>query len=366
MITTAVLLATLAGTAGATEPAAKTTPIPSQTGTSAPPSAQPAVGSQIVARFAGGTITADELEGRAAGPLLSPRQQVFNVTTLVLEGMIFDRLADHAAKAAGISRDDYLKREIETNLPAPPEEEVKRILTEFRAQLPPNDVEARTQVVDFLAGQEREKRMNALKDRLFAAASVETNLEPPRAPLPLREFNPSRGTEQPQVTLVEFTDFECPFCKRVQPTIEELLKRYPGKIRHLFKHMPLNMHQHAALAAAASLCAAEQGKFWPYHDRLFDAQDKLARADLIAHAQALQLDSAKFTTCLDSPTPSERVNQDMADAEALGIDGAPRFLINGRMLDGAQPIEAFAKIVEDELRRATPTTPKTTKLSTPK
>jgi protein-disulfide isomerase len=155
------------------------------------------------------------------------------------------------------------------------------------------------------------------------------------------------------VTIVEFSDFQCPFCARVNPTLARLQEAYPGKLRIVFRDLPLlNIHKNAGHAAEAAHCANDQGKFWEMHDRLFANQQKLAPADLKEHAVAIGLDAAAFNQCLDSGKYTADWRRDSEEASRLGLSGTPAFFINGRLLSGAQPYEAFAQIVDEELALA--------------
>jgi protein-disulfide isomerase len=153
------------------------------------------------------------------------------------------------------------------------------------------------------------------------------------------------------VQIIEFSDFECPFCLRANPTITQLLKTYGDRVRLVYRHYPLPNHPNARPAAEASACANEQGLFWEYHDRLFANQSRLSPADLKQHAAELGLDSAKFNACVDSRRFQKDVEEDMAAGARLGVSGTPHFFINGRVLNGAQPIENFRAVIDDELQR---------------
>ena len=161
-----------------------------------------------------------------------------------------------------------------------------------------------------------------------------------------------RGLSTAKVTIVEFSDFQCPFCGRVIPTLEQLLRDYPNDVRILFRHNPLPFHNHAALAAEASVAAEMQGKFWEMHDKLFADQSDLERPALELHAVQLGLDLTAFRAALDSHAGKPRVDADLALARQLGVRGTPSFFIDGRPVLGAQPLAAFKQIVDDELARA--------------
>jgi protein-disulfide isomerase len=171
-----------------------------------------------------------------------------------------------------------------------------------------------------------------------------------RATLDL-EGAPIRGAQEAPVTIVEFSDFHCPFCRSVQPTLTELLKRYEGKVRLVYKHLPLDsLHPQARRASQASWCAGTQGKFWEFHDAVYasgtsDAGDPA----MAAVASQIGLDAGAFATCLAGPQSAQVVDRDVQQGSALGLTGTPGFFINGRELTGAQPLEAFVKVIDEEL-----------------
>jgi protein-disulfide isomerase len=162
---------------------------------------------------------------------------------------------------------------------------------------------------------------------------------------------PARGPKNAPVTIIAYSDFECPFCGRVVPTLKQLEEEYKGKIRVAFKHQPLSFHANAKPAAMASMAAHEQGKFWEYHDKLFQNQRALDRASLEKYAQELGLDVGKFKAALDSNKYDAHVTADMTEATRLGVNGTPSFFINGRSVVGAQPVDAFKRIIDEELKK---------------
>jgi len=164
---------------------------------------------------------------------------------------------------------------------------------------------------------------------------------------------PVKGPKNAPVTIIEFSDFQCPFCKNVVPTLEALEKQYGNKVKVAFKNQPLPFHANARLAAAASLAANAQGKFWEYHDKLFAHQEALDRASLDKYAAELGMDMAKFKSALDSKKFDAQITADATEATWAGAEGTPTFFINGRRLVGAQPIDAFKTIIDEELKKAT-------------
>jgi protein-disulfide isomerase len=161
-----------------------------------------------------------------------------------------------------------------------------------------------------------------------------------------------KGAADALVTIVEFSDFQCPFCARVTPTLDRIMKEYQGKVRLYFRHYPLPFHHDAPLASQAALAAGEQGKFWEMHDKLFANMQNLKRPDLERYAEELKLDMAKFRQALDSETFKARIDKDMALGGQVGVRGTPAFFINGRFLAGAQPFESFKPIIDEEIKIA--------------
>ena len=161
--------------------------------------------------------------------------------------------------------------------------------------------------------------------------------------------SPSRGPADAPVTIVEFSDFQCPFCGRANSTVENVWKSYNGKVRWVFKHYPLDFHPDAPLAHRAALAAGEQGKFWEMHDAIFLNQRAIKRDDLIRTAGTLGLEMTRFLADLDSANYQKVMQRDMAEGTQVGIDGTPTFFINGHRLVGAQPIETFRAVIDREL-----------------
>ncbi len=163
---------------------------------------------------------------------------------------------------------------------------------------------------------------------------------------------PARGRANAPVTIVEFSDFQCPFCQRAGPTLAKIEEVYKDKVRIVWKHLPLeNIHKFAMGAALASEAARNQGKFWEYHDKLFANQSKLDLNDLKQYARELGLDMARFEKDLVNLEFKKRVTDDMAESKTLGITGTPGFFVNGRLLKGAKPFEDFAQVIDSELSK---------------
>jgi len=162
----------------------------------------------------------------------------------------------------------------------------------------------------------------------------------------------SRGPAEAAVTVVEFADYQCPHCRRAQSVLDQLMQEFKGKLRLVYKDLPAPSHAGARPAAEAARCAAARGVFWEYHDLLFLASPDFSRDHLIQYAERLALERDAFAACLDARHFREQVDADVSEARALGIRETPTFLINGKPLVGALPIETFREAITEALREA--------------
>ena len=161
---------------------------------------------------------------------------------------------------------------------------------------------------------------------------------------------PSKGPADAPVVVVEYSDFECPYCKRAHDTMKELVARYPEKVRLVFKNHPLpHLHKHAQLAAEAALAAGAQGKFWEMHDLLFAFRDALTREDLDGYAQSLGLDMAKFRDDLSTGRFRDQIRRETLEVLKIGATGVPAIFVNGVYIKGAKPLEVYEKAVRAAL-----------------
>jgi predicted DsbA family dithiol-disulfide isomerase len=187
--------------------------------------------------------------------------------------------------------------------------------------------------------------------RLWRDSQVGILLSPPRTEVAY-DLGRVRGDAAAPITIVEFSDFQCPFCRNSFPVVKQLLEKYAGKIKIAYRDYPLHqIHPQAHIAAEGARCAGEQGKFWEYHDLLFTNQDKLDQTGLIQHAKTLKLNQRQFETCLGSGKYKPAIEADVQAASKARVSGTPAFFINGIAVTGAQPASAFERIIDAELTR---------------
>ena len=191
---------------------------------------------------------------------------------------------------------------------------------------------------------ENHQRQAAQKEAEDAAARLEEQFRNP-AKIDIGS-SPVKGPADAKITIVEFSDFQCPYCLRGRDTMEELMKAYPGQIRLVFKNLPLPMHPEAVAAARAALAAGKQGKFWEMHDALFASQEKLGEDLYLAKAKEFGLDAGKFKSDMTAPDVNKQIEDDQALASQRGIEGTPAFYVNGVELAGAYPVEHFKTVID--------------------
>jgi protein-disulfide isomerase len=304
----------------------------------------------VIATVAGAPITAAELEKSGAVRLFSLRTQEYQMKRQLLEEAINLRLLEQEAKKRGVVVAELLRNDVEAKVETPSESEQREYYAKNKARFgQASEADALKQIELGLRQQRlREKQAEYVKG-LRERAGVRVLLSPPRLAVSAGD-DPSRGPADAPVTIVEFSDFQCPFCARATPVLKQVEERYAGKVRRVFRDLPLtNIHKEAAGAAEAGTCANEQGKFWELHDALFAEQASLLPAEIKRAASKLGLDATAFAACLDSGRHRPEWQQDAAEAASYGLTGTPAFFVNGRLLSGAQPFEAFARVIDEEL-----------------
>jgi protein-disulfide isomerase len=280
--------------------------------------------------------------------------QLYDLRKRALDRMIDDYLIDQAAHAAGLTREQYLARELK---PAKPTEaEARKFYDDNKSSIQAQIHNAtfdqvKDRLIAALERQNEEQQRAALIQRLRQATPVNVALKPPRFTVN-SDGHPWTGGADAPVTVVEFSDFQCPYCRAAESTVKAMRAKYGDRIKFVYMDFPLSFHPHAMDAARAAQCAAEQDKFWPYHDALFADQSKLAESDLKATAKRLGLDTGRFNTCFNQGQPDGRIKAEQQQGEALGVTGTPTFFINGREIVGAQPLDKFAEVIDDETSAA--------------
>jgi protein-disulfide isomerase len=301
-------------------------------------------------------VTEAELREAIGNQLIALENQEYQARTKFLDALIERRLLENEAAARGLAKDALEKAEIDAKAEAVSDEEIGKVREATRGQLkgvPEGEV---TELIrNRLVETHKAERRKAFLLDLRSRAKVRVLLEAPRVSLAEAD-SPAIGPPNAPVTVVEFSDFQCPYCARAAPVVKEIREHFGDKVRVVFRDFPLPMHKDAAKAAEAGACAREQGKFWEMHDKLFSDQNHLGVAELKESAKALGLDAEAFNSCLDSGRHEATWKENTRDGERYGVSGTPFFFVNGRILSGAVPFEAFKAVIEQELDRVAPPT----------
>jgi len=312
----------------------------------------------LLATVDGQAVTEDDLAPYVQGQLRPLRDQEYQIKKKALDNLISQKLVEAEAKKKGLTTEKLYEQEVDAKVPEPTDvelsaiyavqkEQLNRPFEEVKAQLQQNLKRAKTQ-------QARQEYSAHLRDQakvaiLLSAPRVQVGFDPARV----------RGNPKARVMIVEFSDFQCPFCGQVESTLKSVLAKHEGVVALAFRDLPLTqIHPFAQGAAEAARCAGEQGKFWEYHDLLFGDQAGLDRNGLIAKAAKLQLDAKQFDGCISAEKYKAQIQQDNQEGMRAGVSGTPGFFINGIFVSGAQPEAAFDKIIDEQLAATSASSPK--------
>lgn len=316
--------------------------------------AQPAANSSTpAAKIGGEVITLEEVQQSLQAELIKLDRERFRLIEQKLNQLVADKLLAAEAKRRGISVEELLKQEVNAKTPKVTDQEIDAFMAQNRARLPQgDDAELKLKVWEYLREQKTAQQKSEYIRALGTRAGVTILLADPTAVQIDAGKGFVRGEKNAAVTIVEFSDFQCPFCKAATATMHQVMAQYAGKVRWVFRDFPIaSLHPLANKAHEAARCAAEQGKFWEYHDLLFQRSPQLAPAELKQYARGLKLDGDAFDRCLEAGKYQPAVAADLEEGQRLGVSGTPAFFINGRLLAGAQPATAFQQIIDSELAK---------------
>jgi protein-disulfide isomerase len=306
----------------------------------------PQSSSVVLVEVNGGRVTLADLEQKRASALFQARTAYYEAERKIIQDYVDDYLLEQQAKKEGITVAELLDRHVNATLPKDPTDDVLRVYYEGVDTTEPFEA-IRGKIVEALRQRRMAKAKLAYLQVLRAQGPIVIRLAPPRAPVSMKDV-PVRGATKPEITLLEFADYECAYCQQMQPALDKLEAEFKGRIAFAYKDFPLPMHPNAEKAAEAARCAGAQGKYWDYHDLLFAAK-QLDTPALKAAARNLKLDGTAFDTCLDSNSMAEVVKQQATEAQTLGIQGTPTLLVNGRYVSGAPSYESVRAVILEEL-----------------
>jgi len=307
---------------------------------------QPSAGPEtVIAEMGGQKVTLSDLEHGMADRLFQARLQYYSAERAALEQYLDDEVLAAEARRQQLTVKELLERNVNAKITDPTEDQLRVYYEGVNTDQPFEAV--RDKVLQHIRESRIAKARAAYVKSLREQAGVLVTFAPPVADVNIAE-GPIRGPKNAPVRLVEFADFQCPYCQQVHADIQKVLEHFGDKISFSYRDFPLPMHPQAPKAAEAARCAGAQGKFWEFHDALF-TDKKLAPADLKEEARKLSLDTAVFDKCLDSGEQAASVEKDASKAQHLGVTGTPTFFINGHQFTGPAKYDVFRDAIEKEL-----------------
>lgn len=307
----------------------------------------------VLASVNGTEITLKQVDDSVATRIYPLQQQLYAIRKAALENLVTSKLLENEAHSRGVSIDE-LRKQLTLGEIAVTRNQVEEAYTQnasFFASMSPD--EARERLRLDLENQARMKHYRAGLEALRKKWVVYLNFAMPQFVLELDDgVSPAKGSTKPLVTIVEFSDFECPFCGEVQSALKQVMQNYGNQVRLVFKHLPLEGHRNSLPAARAAYCAAEQDRFWQFHDALFVSRN-LSSAAFEEIAADLGLGVSKFRACLNSEHSRTAIVKDIETARLFRIDSTPSFIVNGKLVKGALSFADFKKIIDRELDQRT-------------
>lgn len=306
-----------------------------------------------VATLDGATVvTADQLDRAVATKLLQLRAREYDIRRAAVDELVDQKLLAKKAEKLGITIDELLRREVTAKTAEVSGEDLEGAYASAQGrvkQLPPE--QGKRTLAEMMQERRTATRRAEYLNELRKEFHTSVLLDPPRVAVAAANA-PAEGPIDAPITIVEFADFQCPYCGREVETLRSVRAAYGKTVRIAYRHFPLPNHPDAPKAAEAGACAAEQGKFWEYATLLYANQKQLGVDDLKRYAETAKLDAPAFAACLDSARHAATWKADRDAGEALGITGTPTLFINGRPVFGVQPLSSLTRVIDEELERA--------------
>jgi len=306
---------------------------------------------EVLATVNGQDITEAQVVNEIKPNLKKIESELFKMKESALNAMISDKLIEQAAAKENKSTEAYLDDYFNKNVKAPTDEEIKRYYEFRKKQMGDKKFDdVKGQIADFLKANQERSLERRLLSKLRKDANIKIMMEPPRVDIKIGD-SPTMGPKGAPITIIEFTDYQCPFCGRVRDTVAKILEEYPDEVIYSLKDFPLNFHKKAPKAHAAAHCAADQDKYWDMSKQLFNNQRALNESDLKKYAKKIGLNMKEFNKCLADEKYADKVSKGLKEGQRSGVTGTPAFFVNGILVSGARPFPYFEEIIEAELKR---------------
>ncbi|MFT6070096.1 MAG: protein-disulfide isomerase [Bacteriovoracaceae bacterium] len=310
--------------------------------------------STTAAKLNGKTITNAEITEGIEAELYEAKLKVHELKMNKLKAIVLEKLMNDHPKKKGLTNDQFLETVIASKAKVE-KSDIDKFIKERNIPTDHINDQMTERIKGFLIREKKKQAIDSWVKEQTSKNPVEVYMTPPTRPVFDVQAGdaPFMGGADAKVTVIEFSDFQCPFCAKGAEIVNELKKKYGNKIKVAFKNYPLPFHNHAQKAAEAGLCVAEQNKakFWEMHDAMFADQAGLAEEALKTKVGKLGLDVSKFTKCLSSGKFAEKVKADMEEGKKVGVKSTPTFFVNGMMINGAHPVEVFSELIDAELAK---------------
>ncbi|MFZ9596274.1 MAG: DsbA family protein [Bdellovibrionia bacterium] len=306
----------------------------------------------VLARIGDEEITEEKLIGDDKVEFFDLKKREYEMKMDRINKLMIEKLVGAEAKKANMSLDEFVLKKVTQGEIKISDKEFKQFVID--RHVPENQInpQIKERITAYLQTMKKQEKLTEYVAKLTKNNPVEVYFNRPKMMVDVAAGNgPTFGKADAKVTVVEFSDFQCPFCARAADTVTQLKKKYGSQVKVTFRQFPLPMHKDARLASEASMCVNDQSsdKFWKFHDLIFKNQDKLDRANLEKFAKDSGADSKKFAECLDGKKFADFVQKDLEYGEKIGVKSTPTFFVNGEMVSGALPIESFSEIIDEQL-----------------
>jgi protein-disulfide isomerase len=309
-------------------------------------------GDGVAAKIGDITITDKEVYSGIEADLYDAEMKVFQIKFAKLNQLVVEKIIAKDPKSKGMTNDQFFEKNIYSKIKVS-SKEFNDFVAEKKIPKQQINPQITEKIKNYLTMQKKEAALKNWLGGKTSKSGIEVFMEKPTRPSfdVSTDGSPFAGGENAKVTLVEFSDFQCPYCAEGSKILKTLKKKYGNKIKVVMKQFPLPFHSQAKKAAMAALCANEQdkAKFWSMHDKMFADQSKLKVADLKALAKSLGLKSEQFDKCLDDNKYMAAIEKDIQDGKSVGVKSTPTFFVNGKLIAGAVPVDEFSELIDQEL-----------------
>ncbi len=304
----------------------------------------------VVAEVNGAPITAEELDRYAAGELQRLRDQEYEIRKTALDDMINQRLINKEAAERGISEKELIRLEVDEKVAPPTPAEIQQLYDVNRDRVGGRTrAEVEPQIVSSVVRQRAAERARAFSQALRDQATVRITLDQPRTEVTIPAGTAVLGPPDAPVTIIEFSDYLCPYCQSAEAVVAKVLERYKGKVKFIHRDLLIGRPRSLAVARGA-MCAGDQGQFWEYRHDLLTTPGDWSDRDLESRAARMGLKAADFRSCIASDRHDKTILASTEDGQKLGVNGTPTFFVNGRRMTGARSEQQFDEIIQAELR----------------